>query len=162
MVFYLYIGSLFTAIGVVAALVPGRMCDFFAATAHAFFSQNRADGIVRSQDPRAQRIVGVVGVVFGVFIGAKAFSAPDIPPNDSRDIAIFVLAGVIATAGVVVLLGRHSIADFAARRIVRTGGERFCDPDVETSASRIVRIMGAWFLLLAGVPVAFVLTAQWG
>lgn len=161
LMFFLCTGVLFTVVGIVCVLVPGRVCDLFAASAHAFLSEHRADAIVRSQNPRAQRLTGVAAAIFGVFVGTSAVGSPGIPRDDLRDIVILVLAGVVAMIGAVVLVSRRPLAEFAARRIVSTGGERFCEPDVRSTASIIVRVLGGWPLIVAGLMVAFVLTAQW-
>jgi len=161
MIVEIYVGSIIALIGIACALFPYVISDFFAASAYAMLSERRADDISRSQHPRTLRIVGVLFIAFGAFTAVSAVQDAARGADAAPPVGALIVGVIVACAGLGVLIFQKTLAKTAARRLRASGGDRFCGSDVDRYARIIIRVLAAWILLVACIPLLLGLTHSW-
>lgn len=159
------VATIFTVVGLIAAVFPRQFSDFMIAGNYAI-SQSRGVDASSAQRPWMVRVLGICFVTFSIFVAVVA--GRSMPQRQSGATGLWevigplTIAGVIALAGVAILLFRRSLAAIVARRVRENGGELYCMSGVDRFGHVMVIVVATWFLVIASsaalLGVHFLLT----
>jgi hypothetical protein len=154
----LLVVPVFAVTGLIAAGFPRQVSDFLIAGNYVI-SRRRGNTVSAGSGPRTLRILGILFVAFSVFIvlvpGSRTPRRPSGPPDGWHLVLPLALATLIALSGITILLLQRRLAAIAARRVIANGGELYCGPDPDRFARLLVRITGAWHLVIAAIVTVF-------